>query len=342
MNFDLLRQLSETSGVPGREERVRELLLPHLKKAFDKVETDALGNVIARKKSSLKSNATKLLIATHIDEIGFYIRHIDERGFARVTNVGGFDTRNLFARRVCVQTSDGDLFGLLNPAGRPLHIAKDDEKKKVPEIGEFYIDFCLPAETVKSKVQIGDPVTLVQSFDEIGEVITGKALDNRVSSWIVLEALKKTSKIKYDLTLAATVQEEVGVRGAGPVAFGVEPDLAIALDTTLCVDTPGVPEDERVTQQGKGVGIKIMDSSVISNRSLVDELIDTAKSKKIPYQLSVLPKGGNDASAMQRSRGGIRAATLAIPTRYIHTVTESIHKSDLQAAIDLLAAFLKA
>ena len=132
------------------------------------------------------------------------------------------------------------------------------------------------------------------------------------------------------------------MRGAGPAAFSVEPDLAIAIDTTLCVDTPGVPEDERVTQQGKGVGIKIMDSSVIGNRALIDELAGVAKKNKIPYQLSVLPKGGNDASAIQRTRGGIRTVTLAIPTRYIHTVTECIHKTDLKAAIDLLAAFLKA
>lgn len=341
MNLQLLAQLSEAPGVPGREERIRDLLMPHLKKAFDKVDVDAMGNLIARKKAKAKG-AKRVLIATHIDEIGFYVRHIDDRGFLRVQNVGGFDTRNLFARRVRVQSSAGDeLLGLLNPAGRPVHIAKEDEKKKIPEIGEFFVDLCLPASVVKEKVRVGDPVTLVQSFEEIGEVVTSKCLDNRVAAWIVLEAIRKVKTLKYDLILAATVQEEVGLRGAGPAAFGVDPDIAIALDTTLCCDTPGIPDDERVTQQGKGVGIKIMDGSSISDRSLVDSFTKVAETRQIPYQLSVLPRGGTDAGAMQRTREGYKTVTMAIPTRYIHTVTECVHKTDLQAAIDLLAAWLE-
>lgn len=340
MNLQLLKQLSEAPGVPGREERIRDILTPIFKKTFDKVEVDAMGNLIGRKKSKAKK-ARRILFATHIDEIGFYVRHIDDRGFLRVQNVGGFDMRNLFARRVMVQSSfGGDLAGLMNPAGRPIHIAKEEEKKKIPEIGEFLVDLCLPADKVKAAVRIGDPVTLAQSFDEIGDCVSGKCLDNRIAAWVLLEAIKKAATIKYDLVLAATVQEEVGLRGAGPAAFGVEPDLAISLDTTLCCDTPGVPEDERVTQQGKGVAIKVLDGSVICDRSLVDELVGVATKHKIAHQLSVLPRGGNDAGAIQRSRDGVRTATLAVPTRYIHTATECIHKNDLQSAIDLIAAFL--
>ncbi len=341
MNLELLKHLSEAPGVPGREERVRELLLPHCNKAFDKVNVDAMGNLLARKKAKTKKGP-KVLIACHIDEIGFYVKHIDDKGFIRLNKAGGFDTRNLFARRVKIQATSGDdLIGLLNPAGRPIHIARDEDKKKVYEVGEFIVDLCLPADVVKAKVRIGDPVTLVQSFDEIGDCVTGKCLDNRVAAWVVLEAVRKVRNLKYELILAATVQEEVGCRGAGPAAFEVEPDIAIALDTTLCCDTPGIPEDERVTQQGKGVAIKIMDSGSISNRGLVDEFINVAQMRTIPYQLSVLPLGGTDAAPMQRTRSGIRAMTLAIPTRNIHTATESIHKRDLQAAIDLLAAWLE-
>ncbi len=343
MNIELLRQLSEAPGVPGREERVRDLLLPHVQKLFDKAVVDPMGNLIARKRPQTKSkNAKRVLIATHIDEIGFYVKHIDDRGFLRLVNVGGFDTRNLLARRVRVQASSGDeLMGLLNPGGRPIHIAREEDKKKIPEIGEFLVDLCLPADVVKSKVAVGDPVTLVQSFDEIGDVVTGKCLDNRVAAWVVLEAVRKLKSLKYELVLAATVQEEVGCRGAGPAAFAVEPDIAIALDTTLCCDMPGVPDDERVTQQGKGVAIKILDSSSISSRPLVDEFLAVANRHNIPHQLSVLPRGGTDAGPMQRTRDGIRTATLALPTRNIHTVTESIHKTDLQAAIDLIAAWLE-
>jgi endoglucanase len=232
--------------------------------------------------------------------------------------------------------------GLLNPSGRPIHIAKEEDKKKIPELSDFMIDLCLPAEDVKKKVRIGDPVTLVQEFDEIGECVSGKCLDNRVAAFVAIEALRKAPNSKYDVVLAATVQEEVGCRGAGPAAYTHQPDIAIAIDTTLAVDTPGVPEDERVTKQGDGVALTIMDSLTISNRGLIDAFEAVAKKQNIPCQLSILARGGTDAGPMQRSRGGFKTMTLSVPTRYIHTVTECIHKRDLQAAIDLLAAWLEA
>jgi len=342
MNFALLKQLSEAAGVPGREERVRDILLKAAKGSFDSLTTDPMGNLIGIRKAKARG-AKKILLACHIDEIGFYVRHIDDKGFLRIQPAGGFDARNLLARRVMVQASSGeDLIGLMNPGGRPIHIAKEEDKKKVPELNDFIIDLCLPPDEVKKKVRIGDPVTLVQTCDRIGEVVTGKCLDNRVAAFIAIEALKKVKNLKYDVAMAMTVQEEVGLRGAGPAAYTAEPDLAIAIDTTLCVDTPGVPEDERVTKQGDGVALTIMDGATIADRKLIDEFEAVAIKRKIPFQLSILPRGGTDAAMLQRSRGGVRAMTLSIPTRYIHTVTEAIHIRDLQSAIDLLAAWLEA
>ena len=343
MNIALLKALSEAPGISGREERVRDILKKEAKGLFDDVTTDTLGNLIATKRPKGKSGskAKKVLIACHMDEIGFYVRHVDDKGFLRIHNVGGFDTRNLFARRVRVQASNGgDLYGLMNPSGRPTHIAKDEEKKKIPEIGEFYVDLCLDPKDVKKKVRIGDPVTLVQEFGEIGDCVTGKSMDNRVAAFVVIEALKKAKNPKYEVILAATVQEEIGCRGAGVAAYTAEPDIALAIDVTLAVDIPGVPEDERVTKQGDGAALTVMDSLTISDRSLIDEFESVAKKKDIPVQLSILPRGGTDAGPMQRSRGGFRTMTLSVPTRYIHTVTECIHKRDLQAATDLLAAWL--
>ena len=345
MNLAFLKTLSEAPGVPGREERVREILQREARGLFDEITTDPMGSLIATKRAK-QPGARKVLLACHIDEIGFYVRHVDDKGYLRLHNVGGFDTRNLLARRVLVQSSGGeDLVGLMNPGGRPIHIAKDEDKKKIPEITDFFVDLCRPADEVKAKVRIGDPVTLMQAFSEIGHCVSGKCLDNRVAAFVAVEAVRKLKEAgrepKYEVVLAATVQEEVGCRGAGPAAYTCQPDIAVAIDTTLAVDTPGVPEDERVTKQGDGVALTIADSLTISNRGLIDEFEAVAKQRDIPHQLSILPRGGTDAGPMQRSRGGFRAMSLSVPTRYIHTVTECIHKRDLQAAIDLLAAWLE-
>jgi putative aminopeptidase FrvX len=230
MNLPLLKRLSEAPGVSGREERVREILREEITGLFDEIRTDPLGSLIARKKPSVANRGStkpagaksktanpKVLLACHIDEIGFYVRHVDEKGFIRIQNAGGFDTKNLLARRVRVQASSGeDLIGLMNPGGRPVHIAKDEDRKKIPEISEFFIDLCLPAAQMKKKVRVGDPVTLVQEFSEIGGCVTGKCLDNRVAAFVAIEALRRARKIRYEVILACTVQEEVGLRGAGP------------------------------------------------------------------------------------------------------------------------------
>lgn len=344
LNLPLLKALSEAPGIPGREERVRELLQRECQGLFPDIRVDAMGNLLATRPASAGgvAPAKRVTIACHMDEIGFYVRHIDDRGFLRLYNVGGFDTKNICARRVRVQASSGeDLVGLLNPSGRPIHIAKEEDKKKTYEVTDFFVDLCLPADVVKAKVRIGDPVTLVQTFDAIGECVSGKCMDNRVAAFVAIEAVRKAKSLAYDVTLAATVQEEVGCRGAGPVTVSTDPDIAIAIDTTLCVDLPGVPDDERVTAQGQGVALTIADSMTISDRGLIDDFDRIANDRKIPHQLSILPRGGTDAGPMQRSGRGYRAMTLSVPTRYIHTVTECIHTRDLQAAIDLLAAWLE-
>lgn len=350
MNTALLKALTEAPGVPGREERVRELVLSECRSLFDEVSVDPLGSVIARKRAA-ETGAPRVVIAAHIDEIGFYVKHIDSNGFLRLVNVGGFDTRNLFARRVRVQASGdpaatppvppSDLLGVMNPGGRPVHIAKDEDKKKVPEIGEFLVDLFLPADEVKKRVRIGDPVTLLQEMLELEHVVTGKAMDDRVCAFVALEALRKVQRPRYDITVAFTVQEEVGLRGAFAAGYSSEADLGIALDVTLAVDTPGVPEDEAVSRLGAGVALTVLDSASIADRPLLDTFEQVARQANIPYQLSILPRGGTDAAGLQRARGGMKTFTLSVPTRNIHTVTETCHKRDIQAAIDLLAAWLE-
>jgi endoglucanase len=338
--MQLLKTLSEMSGVPGREERVRAFIESQLDGLVDEVRTDELCNLISVKKASA-ANAKNVMLIAHMDEIGFYVKYIDDKGFLRLQNVGGFDMRNLFARQVTVFTSSGDeLIGVMNPATKPIHIASAEERKRVPEMQEFMVDLGLDADTVKEKVRIGDMVTLRQEFHDLGEIVTGKALDDRCNCYVLLETLKRLDKPTVNVHAVFSVQEEVGLRGATTSAFAVDPDIGIALDTTLAVDTPGSAPDQSITKMGEGVALKVMDRASISTRWLLDAFIALAEAKEVTYQLEVLPLGGTDAGAMQRSRAGVPSITLSIPSRYVHTVTEMVAKSDLEASITLLTHYL--
>ncbi len=340
--MDTLRQLSEMAGIPGREDHVRHFIAERIAPSVDRLETDALGNLHAVR-SCGREGAPKLMIAAHMDEIGFVVRFVDDRGFLRLQPLGGFDPRNLFARQVTVHASQAEreLVGVLNPAGKPVHLSTAEERGKVPALDAFFVDLGLEAERVKAMVRVGDMVTLRQPFADLGSVVTGKALDDRAGCWILMETLERLEDAAMDVHAVFTVQEEVGVRGATTSAFKVAPDLAVALDTTLAVDTPESRDDLRVTQLGKGTAIKVMDSMSISTRWLVDALVELAERRAVPYQLEVLPLGGTDAAAMQRSREGAPSITISTPSRYVHTVTEMVAKADLEAAVALLRAMIE-
>ena len=355
--MELLKRLTQTPAIAGREHRLRELILKETKGLFDSTHVDPMGSLICvrqpRPRKSQKKSRRKLkppikiMLAAHMDQIGFRVRHIDNHGFVRVQSVGGFDPRNLFARLVTVCTDSGDLPGVLNPGGRPLHIASEEDKKRVPEINDLVIDMGLPPKDVQKKVQIGDMVVIQAPFTRVGKTIVAQAMDNRVACWVAIRAIQKLARTSTqsghhcEIYCVFTVQEEVGCRGAGPATFGVSPDIVISLDTTLCVDTPGVPEDQRVTKQGDGAGLLVMDSSMISDIDLLHELEQLAKGHRIKHQRTILPRGGNDGATMQRAAAGHRAIAIVCPTRYIHTVTEMVHTDDLNACRDLLTAYLK-
>lgn len=336
--MELLKKLCEAHGVPGREEAVRALVVSELKKLCDEIRTDALGNVIALKKG--KGRGPKVMLAAHMDEIGFLVSHVDEKtGFLRIDPVGGFDPRVLMAQRVVVHTESGDFVGIIG--SKPPHVLTEEERKKPVELKDLFIDLGLPAEEVKKRVHIGDFVTLQQDFTEVGNLVSCKALDDRVGVYVMIEAVKKAKKHVCDIYAVATTQEEVGVRGARVSSFNIAPDIGVALDVTVASDVPGVGEHEHVTKLGAGVAIKIKDSLSISNPKLVRKMRELAEKKKIKYQMEILPRGGTDAGAIQMTREGVAAITLSVPTRYLHSVVEAVHKDDIQAAIDLLAAFLE-
>ncbi|MBD3337413.1 MAG: M42 family peptidase [Candidatus Eisenbacteria bacterium] len=342
--MEFLKRLTETPGIPGREGRVRDLIREHTDGWWDELHEDAIGNLIgvikaARRKRGLKEKA--VVIGCHLDQIGFYVRHVDDSGFLRIQHAGGFDTRNLFARRVKVMTGGGDLPGILNPATRPVHVASDEEKRKIPKVNEFVIDLGLPPAQVKRRVKPGDPVVIEQTTIEMGQHVCGQAMDNRISPWVALNAIKKAKgKNVYDIYWLGSAQEEVGVRGALVAAQNIKAEVAIAVDVTLAVDTPGTQKEEAISRLGDGVALKIMDSLSISTRSLLDDFVKLANRKKIKFQYEILPMGGTDAGPLQRYGGGRRTITLSVPCRYVHTVVETVHKKDLDAAVNLLAAWL--
>ena len=342
MNTDLLKRLCETPGVPGHEDRVRDLIKAEIEDLFDEVSEDAMGSLHCVKKGKGKA-PQKIMLLCHMDEIGFLVSHITEKGFVYLQTVGGFDPRNLFSRRVLVCTDEGDLKGVMNPAGRPVHIASAADRKKVPEPHEFFVDLGL-GEATKDAVNVGDMVVMDEPFLEMGDKYVSKALDNRIACWLGIEAIRGLgkSKPKSEIHVVFTSQEEVGLRGARTASHRVQPDIGIGIDVTLSCDTPGVPEQDRTTVQGDGVGIHLRDGSFIADKALVREFEEIAVKKKIPYQRTMLRSGGQDGAAAQQAASGARAIGIVVGTRYIHTVTEMLAKSDLQAARDLLVAYLKA
>ncbi len=337
MSIQLLRELCEETGIPGREERLRALVRRELAPLVDEVRVDALGNVVGIRKGS---SGRKLVLAAHIDEIGFVVTYIDENGFLRLSPLGGHDPRNMVAQRVRVMGAR-DLPGLLYPGQKPPHLLEPAEREKTPKVAEFFVDLGLPVEEVRELVPIGSPVVIHRELAEVGRCVSCKAMDNRVSVYIMLEALRRTGAVGFDVYAVATAQEEVGVRGAITSAFEIAPDVGLALDVTIAADIPGVPEHERVTTLGGGTGIKVMDSYSISDPRVVQVLRDLAAARGIRHQMEILPRGGTDAGGIQRVRGGVPVGTISTPTRYVHASIECCHLDDIEASIALTAAFIE-
>ncbi|MFC4436915.1 MULTISPECIES: M42 family metallopeptidase [Natrialbaceae] len=336
---DLLEELTETSGVPGYEDRIRELVVREFEENVDRVRTDAMGNVVG----TLEGDSDySVAVAAHMDEIGFMVRHVrgsdDGFGFVELDALGGWDARVLKAQRVSIHTEDGDIPGVIGSP--PPHTLDDEEREKTPEVEDVAVDVGLPYEEATVRISRGDLVTMDQTTERVGETITGKALDDRVCLFAMLEAARRLEDPDVTIHFCATVQEEVGLRGANALGVDVDPDLAIALDVTIANDVPGFDDGEHVTDLGEGTAIKLKDSSVITNPKVHRRLKAVAESEEIDYQLEIMPAGGTDTAGFQNTAGAKPVGAISVPTRYLHTVTETAHVDDVAATIDLLEAFL--
>jgi len=335
-----LEKLSNACGVTGREEEVRNLMTKLMKPYVDEIVVDKLENIIAIKKGAKSS--LKVMLAAHMDEVGLMVKTISKEGFLQFTKMGGIDDRILLAQKVIVHTRKGPLHGIIG--SKPPHIQKEAERKKVITYDELFID--IGAESRENAnamgVKIGDPVAFDVKYAKIGKnVAIGKAFDDRVGCAVMIETLKQVGKTNCTICAVGTVQEEVGLRGAATAAFGVDPDVGIALDVTVAGDVPGVREFDTSVKMGKGPTLTVADSGLITHPKVLRLLLDVAEENKIAYQLETGLPGSTDAARISLTRQGVPSGTVSVATRYIHSPVGMLNLKDAENAAKLTAAAIQ-
>ncbi len=322
---ELIKRLVETYGPSGREENVRALITELIRDKVDALRTDALGNLIAYKRGT--GGGKRVMVAAHMDELGVAITHIDKKGFLRFATIGGVWPLTLVGSRVLFAN------GVVGVIGWEKWLHSNDR----PPFEELFIDVGATSPQ-DAPVTVGDIACFMRSFNDLGARLTSKAMDDRISCAVGVQALLELPGSPNDIYLVFTTQEEVGTRGALVSAYGIDPEVGLALDVTGTGDTPeAVP---MAVELGGGPAIKVMDDGAITHPAVKKWMIETAKRLGLRYQLEVLPFGGTDAMAMQRTRAGVPAGCLSIPCRYIHTPSEMVDYSDVQGAVKLLVELL--
>lgn len=312
-------------GPSGNEDNIRNIIIDKIKPYTDSINIDKLGNIIATKKGP----GEKLMLAAHMDQVGVIITNADEKGFLRFSNVGGVSPFTLIGERVVFADGIIGVFGM----------EKVDNIKEL-KLSKMFIDIGASSrEEALEKVSLGDMGVYYRECNFSEDHVISKALDNRAGCAVLIKVLERLKAPKYNTYFVFTVQEEVGLRGAKTSAFGIEPDLAIAVDVTLTGDTPESPK--MAVELGKGPAIKVKDNSVICHPEIKNGLIEAAKQKNIPYQMEVLEFGGTDTGAIYLTRSGVPSGALSIPTRYIHTPSEMASLKDMELSVELLLSFIE-
>jgi putative aminopeptidase FrvX len=335
-----LEKLSNACGVTGRENPVRDLMAEMLKPYADEIQVDRMENVIAIKKG--KPNAPKIMLAAHMDEVGLMVKTITKDGFIQFSKMGGIDDRILLAQKVIVHTRVAAYPGIIG--SKPPHIQKEEERKKIISYDDLFIDIGAEdrEDAVGMGVAVGDPVMFDVRYTKLGkDAVMGKAFDNRAGCAVMVEAMRLLKEADCTVCAVGTVQEEVGLRGAATAAFGVDPDLALALDVTIAGDVPGVREFDTTVKMGKGPALTISDSGLITHPKILRWLLDTAQEEKIAIQLESGLLGSTDAARISITRQGIPSGTISIPTRYIHSPASILSLKDLENSAKLAAAAIQ-
>ena len=335
-----LEKLSNACGVTGRENKVRDLLGEMLKPYTDEIQIDRMENIIATKKG--KPNAPKIMIAAHMDEVGLMVKTITKDGFLQFSKLGGIDDRILAAQKIVVYTKKDAYPGIVG--SKPPHIQKEEERKKIMAYDDLFIDIGAESkeDAVNMGIAIGDAIAFDVAYTKLSkDNVMGKAFDNRAGCVAMVETMKLLKDVDCTVYAVGTVQEEVGLRGAGTAAFSVDPDLALALDVTIAGDVPGVREYDTSVKMGKGPSLTVSDSGVITHPKIMRWILDTAAEENIPIQLESGLLGSTDAARISLTRQGIPSGTISIPTRYIHSPVGILNIVDIENSAKLAAAAIQ-
>ena len=337
----LFQELTEVSGVPGYEGEVRAVIRRHLQPVAD-IQTDKLGSIIGVKRG--ESDSPRVMLAGHMDEVGFMVSLITDDGFIRFVPLGGWWNQVMLAQRVVVKTSAGDVFGLLG--AKPPHLLEPEEAKKLVEKKDMYIDIGASSadEVKKCGVRLGDPIIPICPFTVLGtgKTYMGKAWDDRLGCALFIEALTRLQGQAHPNTVygVGTVQEEVGCRGAKTSVHNINPDVAIILEVDIAGDVPGIKPEESAIKLGKGPSLLLYDARMIPNLRLRDLVISIAEENKIPLQFSAMRGGATDGSMIHLHNEGVPTVVIGVPTRHIHSHAGILHRDDYDHALDLLVKLL--
>ncbi|QGG52673.1 M42 family metallopeptidase [Lysinibacillus pakistanensis] len=342
--LQMFKDLTDANGIAGNERAPREVMKKYIAPYADSVETDNLGSVIAKKVGD--ENGPKIMVAGHLDEVGFMVTQIDDKGFIKFQTVGGWWSQVMLAQRVTITTRKGDeIIGVIG--SKPPHILPADVRNKVVDIKDMFIDVGAASkeEVLEWGVRPGDMVTPYFEFNVMknDKYLLAKAWDNRIGCAIAIDVMKALQNEKHPNILysVGNVQEEVGLRGAKTATHKIQPDIGFAVDVGVAGDTPGVTAKESTSKMGAGPQIVVYDASMVSHRGLREFVLDVADEHNIPYQFETMAGGGTDAGSIHVTANGIPALSIGIATRYIHSHAGILHRDDYDNAVKLMVEVIK-
>ncbi|MBM7653098.1 M42 family metallopeptidase [Neobacillus cucumis] len=339
----MLKDLTDAKGIPGNEREVREVMKKYITPFADEISSDGLGSLIAKKVG--KEGGPKIMVAGHLDEVGFMVTRIDDKGFLRFQTVGGWWGQVMLAQRVTIVTRKGEVTGIIG--SKPPHVLSAEARKKPIDIKDMFIDIGASSREEASEwgVRPGDMVVPYFEFTVMNneKMLLAKAWDNRIGCAIAIDVLRQLKDVDHPNVVygVGAVQEEVGLRGAKTATYKIQPDIGFAVDVGIAGDTPGITEKEAMSKMGKGPQVVVYDASMVAHKGLRDFVTDTADELNIPYQFESIPGGGTDAGSIHLTHNGVPALAITIATRYIHSHAAMLHRDDYENAVKLIVEVIK-